>query len=98
MTKRRALVCGSSKGIGAETAIELSKLGVSVTLLARNEESILEVLSKLDCTNTQKHSYVIADFDNHVIKTHQCTSRDIECKEEYDEEYLKEESPIWRED
>lgn len=66
MNKRRALVCGSSKGIGAETAIELSKLGVSVTLLARNEESILEVLSKLDCTNTQKHSYVIADFDNHA--------------------------------
>ena len=39
-----------------------------------------------------------ADFDNHVIKTHQWTSKDIECKEEYDEEYLKEESPIWRED
>ena len=39
-----------------------------------------------------------ADFDNHVIKTHQWTSRDIECKEEYDEEYLKEESPNWRED
>ena len=66
MNKRRALVCGSSKGIGAETAIELSKLGVSVTLLARNEESTLEVLSKLDCTNRQKHSYIIADFDNHT--------------------------------
>jgi hypothetical protein len=37
-----------------------------------------------------------ADFDNHVMN--QWTSRDIECKEEYDEEYLKEESPIWRED
>ena len=66
MNKRRALVCGSSKGIGAETAIELSKLGVSVILLARNEKSTLEVLSKLDCANTQKHSYIIADFDNHV--------------------------------
>ena len=66
MNKRRALVCGSSKGICAETAIELSKLGVSVTLLARNEENTLEVFSKLNCTNTQKHSYIIADFDNHT--------------------------------
>ena len=66
MNKRRALVCGSSKGIGAETAIELSKLGVSIILLARNKKSTLEVLSKLDCTNTQKHSYIIADFDNHA--------------------------------
>jgi len=28
MKNKRALVCGSSKGIGAATAIELSKAGV----------------------------------------------------------------------
>ena len=30
MNNKKALVCGSSKGIGAETAIELSKQGISV--------------------------------------------------------------------
>ena len=30
MKNKRALVCGSSKGIGAATAIELSKLGTSI--------------------------------------------------------------------
>ena len=64
MKNKRALVCGSSKGIGASTAIELSKLGVSIILLARNEDSLTDALSKLDTSMTQSHSYLIADFDN----------------------------------
>ena len=66
MNNRRALVCGSSKGIGAETAIELSKLGASIILFARNEDSLSDVLSKLDTLNKQNHSYLIADFDNPI--------------------------------
>tara|TARA_B100000131_G_scaffold321847_1_gene373955 strand:+ start:1513 stop:2289 length:777 start_codon:yes stop_codon:yes gene_type:complete len=64
MKNKRALVCGSSKGIGAAAAIELSKLGASIILLARNEDSLSEVLSKLDESRKQSHSYLIADFDN----------------------------------
>ena len=64
MKNKRALVCGSSKGIGAAAAIELSKLGASIILLARNEDSLSEVLSKLDESRNQSHSYLIADFDN----------------------------------
>ena len=48
MNGKNALVCGSSKGIGASTAIELSKLGASVTLLARNKKSLSSVLDNLD--------------------------------------------------
>ena len=66
MYGKSALVCGSSKGIGAETAIELSKLGVSIVLLARDENSLSDVLSKLDLSCNQKHSYLIADFDNPI--------------------------------
>ena len=66
MNNKRALVCGSSKGIGAETAIELSKLVVSVILFARNENSLSDVLSRLDRSNNQDHSYLIADFDNPI--------------------------------
>ena len=55
MNNRHALVCGSSKGIGASTAIELSKLGVSITLLARDEDSLSSVLSNLSTSNKQNH-------------------------------------------
>ena len=61
---KKALVCGSSKGIGAETAIELSNLGASIILVARNEDSLTSVLEELDISKNQKHSYLIADFDN----------------------------------
>ena len=64
MKNKNAMVCGSSKGIGASTAIELSKLGASITLVARNEESLSEVLEQLDSSMDQKHSYLLADFDN----------------------------------
>jgi len=64
MKNRKALVCGSSKGIGATTAIELSKLGTSVVLLSRNENALKKVLNKLDAKQGQKHDYLIADFDN----------------------------------
>lgn len=64
MSDKRALVCGSSKGIGAETAIELSKNGVSIVLLARDENSLSNILTKLDSSHNQKHLYLIADFDD----------------------------------
>ena len=64
MKNKNAMVCGSSKGIGASTAIELSKLGASITLVARNEESLSDVLEQLDSSMSQKHSYLLADFDN----------------------------------
>ena len=73
MNGRRALVCGSSKGIGAETAIELSKLGVSIVLLARNENSLSDILTKLDDSQNQEHSYLIADFDNPKELKHKIT-------------------------
>ena len=51
------------KGSG-ETAIELSNLGASIILVARNEDSLTSVLEELDISKNQKHSYLIADFDN----------------------------------
>ena len=64
MKNKNAMVCGSSKGIGASTAIELSKLGAAITLVARNEESLFEILSQLDSSMEQKHSHILVDFDN----------------------------------
>ena len=56
MNKKHALVCGSSKGIGASTAIELSKLGATITLLARDKDSLANVLDSLDTSKKQNHN------------------------------------------
>ena len=62
LSGKRALVCGSSQGIGKATAIELSLLGANVTLLARSEEKLRKVLGELSVRTSQKHDILIADF------------------------------------
>ncbi len=59
---RNALVCGSTQGIGRATAIMLAEEGVKVTLVARNEEKLKQVLAELP--QQRKHSYIVADFSN----------------------------------
>ncbi len=61
---KQAFVCGSTQGIGKAVAIELASLGASVTLCARNENSLKEVLGLLDKNQEQNHDYIVADFFN----------------------------------
>jgi len=60
---KRALVGGSTQGIGKASAIELAQLGANITLLARNEDSLKQTLTELPTQLGQKHSYLIADFN-----------------------------------
>jgi len=62
----RALVCGSSQGIGKEIAIELANEGVEVLLIARNEEKLNSVLNELSKKNNQNHRYIVADFEKYM--------------------------------
>ena len=62
LKKINALVCGSTQGIGKAAAIELSKLGATIILLARNENKLKETLLELDTTHNQQHAYICADF------------------------------------
>ena len=62
LTGKYALVCGSTQGIGKASAIELAKLGANVTLVARDENKLKEVVKELDTTKKQKHNYIVADF------------------------------------
>ena len=64
LTGKRALVCGSSQGIGKATAIELALLGASITLVARNEERLKETVSHLPADDTETHHYIVADFND----------------------------------
>jgi len=59
-----ALVAGSTQGIGKEAAIQLSKMGAKIVLLARNEEKLKAVLKELDESLGQEHDYISADFSN----------------------------------
>jgi 3-oxoacyl-[acyl-carrier protein] reductase len=64
LTGKRALVCGSTQGIGKASAMELALLGASVTLLARNEEKLKDVVAHLPADDTESHHYIVADFNN----------------------------------
>ncbi len=59
---KRAVVCGSSQGIGLAAAIQLAQLGASITLIARKEDKLKAVCNDLDATHQQKHNYLVADF------------------------------------
>lgn len=66
LNNKRALVCGSSQGMGKSIAIELAKQGARVTLFARNETSLQKVASELTGSG---HDYIVADFDDlNVVK------------------------------
>ena len=56
---KRALVCGSTSGIGLATARELASLGASVTLLARNDRKLEDARDSLEGGD---HQCVSADF------------------------------------
>ena len=64
LKNKRALVGGSTQGIGKAVAVELAYLGANVTLLARNEEALKKTKSELNTDKGQQHSYIVADFDN----------------------------------
>ena len=60
LTGKKALVGGSSKGIGLGIANELANSGASVCLMARNESRLKEIVAQLPSSNT--HSYLVVDF------------------------------------
>jgi 3-oxoacyl-[acyl-carrier protein] reductase len=59
---KRALVCGSSQGIGKAVAEELALLGADITLFARNKSALEEVKSSLNNSAGQQHEILLADF------------------------------------
>jgi 3-oxoacyl-[acyl-carrier protein] reductase len=62
LTGKKAIVCGSTQGLGLATAVELALLGADVALMARNEKKLKEVVKKLDTAKGQSHEYIVADF------------------------------------
>lgn len=63
LSGKRAMVCGSTQGIGRAAAEELALMGAEVILVARNEEKLKSEVSKLPGTGVN-HSYLAADFSD----------------------------------
>jgi len=74
LKNKKALVGGSSGGIGKAIAQQLAESGASVTLMARNEEKLKILVADLPTDNGQKHSYLVVDYSD--FKTYQKTISD----------------------
>ena len=61
---QRALVGGSTQGIGRAVAEELARRGATVTLLARNEARLHKAVATLPTPANQQHDFIVADFSH----------------------------------
>src|SRR6266481_1899974 len=72
---KNAVICGSTQGIGLAIAEELALLGANCTLIAGNEETLKDVIHRLDTALRQEHNYLVTDFSKpeevkKIIETH----------------------------
>ena len=80
LRNKKAVVCGSTQGIGKAIAEELSRQGVNLTLIARDKEALENVVKKLDTSLGQSHDYLCVDFsdDNFENKISDLSSFNID--------------------
>lgn len=64
LSGKKAVVCGSTQGIGRAAAEELALLGAAIVLVARNEEKLRETIASLPVVAGAQHSYIVADFND----------------------------------
>ncbi|MDP6340055.1 MAG: SDR family oxidoreductase [Candidatus Marinimicrobia bacterium] len=64
LSGKKAVVCGSTDGIGKATALLMAKRGAEITLVARNEGKLKATLGELSVAEGQNHSTVCADFND----------------------------------
>lgn len=59
---KRALICGSSQGIGEAIAHELARGGAEIILLARNSEKLQTLKDQLPRNHNQNHQFIAIDL------------------------------------
>ncbi|WP_339628432.1 SDR family oxidoreductase [uncultured Maribacter sp.] len=64
LKNKRALVGGSSGGIGKAIAQQLAASGASVTLMSHSEEKLKRIIDALPKDQEQQHQYLVVDFND----------------------------------
>jgi 3-oxoacyl-[acyl-carrier protein] reductase len=59
-----ALICGASKGIGRGAARAIAGLGVHMTVLARSESILSDLVGELKTLGARSAGYIVADLDD----------------------------------
>lgn len=61
---KKALICGSTQGIGLACATEIARMGAAVVLMARHQEALEKAVKELPCEHGQTHDYLVVDFSD----------------------------------
>jgi len=64
LKNKKALIGGSSRGIGRAIAQQLAASGASVTVMARSQDKLKSLTSSLPTNNGQQHQYLVVDYTN----------------------------------
>ena len=59
LLNKHAIVCGSTDGIGKESALLLASKGCEITLVARNQEKLSKTKSELSKEYCQEHKQFV---------------------------------------
>lgn len=62
---KKALIGGSSRGIGKAIAIQLAESGASVTLMSRSKAKMISIIENLPTNLGQKHQHLVVDFNDY---------------------------------
>ena len=66
----RAIVCGSTQGIGKAIALKLALQGAAITLIVRDKKKLIATQKKLNSINKNDHNFIVSDFNNlKLLKT-----------------------------
>ncbi len=63
---KKVVVTGASSGVGRETAIQLSRAGAKVVLIARREAELKKTTAMLDGTSHTFHTVDLSDFEQTI--------------------------------
>lgn len=67
LENKTIIVTGASSGIGRQCAIDISRMGAKVVLIARNEQRLVDTLSQMEGAGHSMYSYDLSQLDS--IKT-----------------------------
>ena len=64
LKSKKAFVGGASAGIGWAVAKQLAESGAEITLVARNEVKLKQLVDQLDSSSGQSHQYLLVDYSD----------------------------------